>query len=186
MPRLFGAAHDRAPDSGAATGPRRTLLVTRLAKPMIQGSIDSSAARSSPRTSLVSSSASRRAIAVRAATDAIRPSAQAACARMSQSSSSSACESSETSSFDPVLPSTTAAFRRNPRNLGRFIGDLRKASMYSDWVIESSDVASCRALTLAMKDLAASAVSRSSCANDTFHGHTSWGEWPGNRFEIDG
>ena len=58
------------------------------------------------------------------------------------------------------------------------------AAVYSATDMVNSGVASARASGESNPGRAANAGSFSSAANDTFHGHTSWGEWPENRFEI--
>jgi hypothetical protein len=114
----------------------------------------------------------------------ISPNAQAACSRTSGSSSDSAAESAGTSSAEPTLPSTTAAFRCSPRSFARFIGLPLNAALNSACVIASRSRASVRASLPARNSRGANSSTVFSLAYRTFHGHTSWEMCRHNHFEI--
>ena len=74
-----------------------------------------------------------------------------------------------------MFPSTTVAFRCNPRNFARFIGERLNFSLNSSCVIATSSRASVRASFPAIASLAANGLpSGSARENFSFHGHTSW------------
>ena len=92
--------------------------------------------------------------------------------------------STSTLSAVPTLPSTTAALRASPRRFARFIGEPLNAALNSGWSIDSSSRASVRASFVPNASRGANAGSRSSGANLTLNGQTSWEEWRYNHFEI--
>jgi hypothetical protein len=104
----------------------------------------------------------------------ICPSAQAACARTSGSTSDKAAVSDGNADGSPALPSTTAALRFNPRSLARFIGDPRNASENSDGDMAKNSRARVGASLPAIAGRAAKAGSDSGRENLWVYGHTSW------------
>ena len=115
-----------------------------------------------------------------AAVHAILPSAQAAWPLTSGSSSESAADSAGTAAGSRELPSATATLRKKPRRFVRLIGERRENSTQSavDIPIQSINDG------VANSGRPASAGSRSSAANDTFHGHTSWDVCRHTHFQI--
>lgn len=162
---------------------RKTALVTLRTAPNApvhfdlgdaQPVMDSNAASSDAETAPSTSVSRRKRSASRAAADPIRPSAQAACDRTSGSGSDSAAMSAGMSASEPTLPSTTAALRRKPRSLARFIGEPLKAAENSGCEMDSNSSASDRESLPASAALGANAGSDNSFANLWLYGQTSW------------
>jgi hypothetical protein len=107
------------------------------------GDYGSSPSSISSRTQGSSSTSSRPRSACVEPSDAILPSAQAACPRINGSESQSDCASTGTASGDPQLPNATATFLSNPRRLVRFTGDplnLRENSSCDSAINSTSGV----------------------------------------------
>ncbi len=84
------------------------------------------------------------------------------------------------------LSSTTAAFRCNPRNFARFIGDFRNAALNCSWFNARMSVASVAASFPAMNCRARNGESSAnSCENFTFHGPQVWEKCRHNRFVVE-
>jgi DNA invertase Pin-like site-specific DNA recombinase len=102
-----------------------------------------------------------------------RPSAQAEWPRTTGDSSRSALMSTGASSAEPTLPKTTAALRRKPANLARFIGEPLKAAVYSATDISSKRVESDLASMPASTARGANLNSVNGSENLRLYGHTS-------------
>lgn len=140
----------------------------------LQPGMDDSAALSSVRTDGSDSTDCCANNASLAAGEPILPSAHAACDRTS-SGSVSASANAGTSSDVPALPSTTAAFRRKPRRLARFIGEPLNAAENPSCDIASTSSANVLASLPATAGRGAYGdPSANSLANFRLNGHTSW------------
>ena len=102
--------------------------------------------------------------------DAILPSAQAACPRISGSSSANASESTGTASDEPQLPKATATFRSNPLRFVRLTGEpLNRCENPScDSAINSTSLAPCTPSRGQNADSSVTVENLCEC------GHTSW------------
>ena len=90
------------------------------------------------------------------------------------------------SSVVPTFPSTTDAFRCNPRSFARVIGEPLNAALNSACDIASSSRESVTASFPATNSRAENGdPAASSCENFTFHGHTSWEMCRYNRFMVE-
>ena len=128
----------------------------------------------SSRTSGSGSSTNRSRSAVAASEDPSRPSAHAAWPRTSDDSSRSAAMSAGASSTKPTLPKTTAALRRKPENLARFMGEPLNDSVYSATDIPSRRLASDLASMPSTTGRGANLSSVNGSENLRLYGHTSW------------
>jgi DNA invertase Pin-like site-specific DNA recombinase len=161
----------------------KTAVVTLRTAPHAPRYVDiesrrSSSARSadaiSSRTSASGSSFKRSRSAVATGEDPSRPSAQAAWPRTSDDSSRSAAMSAGASSDEPTLPKTTAALRRKPESLARFMGEPLNAAVYSGTDIPSKRVASDLASMPSTTGRGANLSSVNGSENLRLYGHTSW------------
>ena len=131
----------------------KTAVVTLRTSPHVPRDFDissgaSSAARRadsiSARTDSSGSTAKRSRSAATPASEPIRPTAQAAWPRTRGSSSPKAMIRAGRSAAEPVFPKTTAALRRSPASLARFMAEPRNNSVYSGTPIPNTRSASSR------------------------------------------
>ena len=88
--------------------------------------------------------------------------------------------------YGPAFPSTTAAFRCNPANFARFIGDFRNAALNASWSSARISRASVTASFPSMNSRGANGDPFArSAENFTFHGQTLWEMCRYIRFEVE-
>lgn len=128
----------------------------------------------SARTDSSGSTAKRSRSAAMPASEPIRPTAQAAWPRTRGSSSPKAMIRAGRSAAEPVFPKTTAALRRSPASLARFMAEPRNNSVYSGTPIPNTRSANSREGTPSKKGRGRKGESSdNSLENLRLYGHTS-------------